>query len=198
MKFKLMTITIILIFLTGCVSYKAVGKFENYNEVFVGNVNANLMTGGGKFDITAVNSNINCSGVALPPDKRPLSGMIDCSGQEGNASGTCSDGRSLSMRYYAANSCIRGYGKGSTADGIGFQFAFGMSQEEALSILDTLANEVKDKSAYPAGQNKQTENTELKNEDVDAKTKEAEDKCKKIGLKTKTEKFNKCVLENSR
>jgi hypothetical protein len=197
MKFKLIAITFLLILLTGCVSYKAVGKFENYNEVFVGNVNANLMTGGGKFDITAVNSNINCNGIASPPDKMPLSGLLDCSGQEGNGSGSCSDGRSLTMRWYA-NSCTRGYGKGATPDGIAFQFAFGLTQEEAMTTLDKLADEAKGKAAYPSGQSQNIEQPQNKSEDDSNKIRDAEDKCKKLGMKNKTEKFNKCVLENSR
>lgn len=192
MKFKLIAITLFLISLTGCVSYKAVGKFENYNEVFVGNVNANLMTGGGKFDITAVNSNVNCNGVASPPDKIPFN--LDCSGQEGNGNGLCSDGKIVNMRWYAT-SCTRGYGKGSTTDGISFNFAFGLTQEEAMNTLDKLADEVKSKANYPSPQI----NIEHEIVNVDEnKTKEAEEKCKKLGLKFKTEKFNKCVLENSR
>ena len=45
MKFKLIAIAIVLISLTGCITYKAVGKFENYDEVFIGfgeNVNENV------------------------------------------------------------------------------------------------------------------------------------------------------------
>ena len=195
MKFKLIAIAIVLLFLTGCVSYKAVGKFENYNEVFVGNINANLMTGGGKFEITAVNSNVNCNGVASPPDKMPLSGLLDCSGQEGNGNGTCSDGKMVNMRWYAT-SCTRGYGRGATTDGINFSFAFGLSQEEAMSSLDKLADDAKGKTSYPSTQNNVDSNVSQSIDD--SKTKDAEDKCKKLGLKVKTEKFNKCVLENSR
>lgn len=193
MKFKLIIITIVLMLLTGCVSYKAVGKFENYNEVFVGNINANLMTGGGKFEITAVNSNVSCNGVASPPDKIPFN--LDCSGQEGNGNGTCSDGKMVNMRWYAT-SCTRGYGRGATADGINFNFAFGLSQEEAMTTLDKLADDAKEKASYPSTQNS-LENNVSQSAD-DSKIKDAEDKCKKLGIKVKAEKFNECVLENSR
>jgi hypothetical protein len=193
MKFKVIAFLSVLFFLTGCVSYKAVGKFENYNEVFVGNVNANLMTGGGKFDITAVNSNVNCNGVASPPDKIPFN--LDCSGQEGNGNGSCSDGKMVNMRWYAT-SCTRGYGKGSTTDGINFNFAFGLTQEEAMNTLDKLAEESKGKANYPSTQSNLSNDASAKAENN--KTKEAEDKCKALGIKIKTEKFNKCVLENSR
>jgi hypothetical protein len=58
--------------LTGCVSYKAVGKFDDNSEILLGNVNHNLMAGGGKYEFTGVNTNINCAGIAARPDKYPF------------------------------------------------------------------------------------------------------------------------------
>ena len=49
---------------------------------------------------------------------------------------------------------------------------------------------------YPSTQSNEEANVSPSVDD--SKTKEAEDKCKKLGIKVKTEKFNKCVLENSR
>jgi hypothetical protein len=102
MKFKLIAIAIALISFTGCITYKAVGKFENYDEVFIGNVNHRiLLGGGGTFDITAVNSGVSCSGTAYKPDKILFN--FDCSGQEVNGDGVCTDGKTIKMRWYASS-----------------------------------------------------------------------------------------------
>ncbi len=162
--------------LSGCVSYKAVGKFDNNSDMFIGNVNHNLMVGGGKYEFTGINSNINCSGIASSPDKIPFG--IGCEGQEGNANGQCSDGRSLTMRWYAS-SCTTGYGNGNTSDGAKFQFTFGLTKEEALEALNKMIP-IKDSNLD------------------DSKLEIAKGNCRKQGFKEKTEEFNKCVLENSR
>jgi hypothetical protein len=194
MKFKLIAIAIVLISLTGCITYKAVGKFENYDEVFIGNVNHRiLLGGGGTFDITAVNSGVSCTGTAYKPDKIPFN--FDCSGQEGNGDGVCTDGKTIKMRWYAS-SCKTGYGKGTTSDGIIFNFAFGLTQDDAMVSLDKLATEAVGKKSYAP--TKQKEELENQSVNIDEKTKQAEEKCMKLGIKSKTEKFNKCVLENSR
>jgi hypothetical protein len=176
---KIILILCALLILSGCVSYKAVGKFDNNTDIFIGNVNHNLMAGGGKYEFTGVNSNINCSGIASSPDKIPFG--LGCTGQEGNANGQCSNGKALTMRWYAS-SCTTGYGHGNTSDGTRFQFTFGLTKEEAMEALNKMTET--------------TESTAAKSNEF--KILRAADNCKKQGFKDKTEEFNKCVLESSR
>lgn len=175
---RLLCAVFLSLFLTGCISYKAVGKFDDNSEVLIGNVNHNLMGGGGKYEFTGVNTNINCTGIAARPDKYPLG--LGCNGQEGNASGSCSDGKALNMRWYAS-SCTTGYGNGAKSDGTRFQFTFGLTKEEAMASLNKLLNDVEEAP-------KKAESYKINR---------AVDNCKKIGIKEKTEEFSKCVLDNS-
>lgn len=164
--------------ISGCVSYKAVGKFDDNSEILLGNVNHNLMAGGGKYEFTGVNTNINCAGIAARPDKYPFG--LGCEGQEGNANGVCSDGKALTMRWIAT-SCTTGYGAGAKSDGNRFHFTFGLNKEEAMASLNKLLNDVEDASKKADSY----------------KTDRAVDNCKKMGLKEKTEEFSKCVLDSS-
>jgi len=178
-KIKCALLVLIALFgISGCVSYKAVGKFDNNEEFWIGNVNHNLMMGGGKYEFTGVSSNVNCSGIAASPDKIPLS--LNCAGQEGNANGTCSNGKTLTMRWYA-KTCTTGYGNGATSSGDKFTFTFGLTKEEAMEALNSMLEQ----------------NENAKNNAKMVKINEASEKCKKLGLVDKTEEFKKCVLDNS-
>lgn len=172
-------ILISLLFVTGCVNYKAVGKFDNNSEVLIGNVNHNLMTGGGKYELTSVSTGISCNGVAKKPDRYPPFGL--CAGQEGDAIGACSDGRRLDMRWYAT-SCTTGYGMGSASDGNAFRFTFGLSKEEALDALNRMLDEVETSKAS----------------DAKSAEKLAEEECLSLGRVAGTDEFRRCVLEKLR
>jgi len=167
----------ILLSLSGCVTYKAVGKFDNNSDVFIGNVSHNLMGGGGKYEFTNVNSEITCTGIASRPDKVPFN-LIGCEGQSGLANGVCSDGKRLNMRWYAST-CTTGYGFGSSNDGSKFRFTFGLTKENAMSSLDIMLEEI-DKSNISLSKESQ---------------KDAIEECKKKGIQEKTEEFSRCVLE---
>ena len=169
----------VLVFgLSGCVSYKAVGKLDDQSEVFVGNVAHNLMTGGGKVEFSGVNSGISCEGIADRPDKYPLLG--GCAGQEGNARARCNDGRYIQARWYAT-SCTTGYGRGATGDQVPFTFTFGLTKEEALDALNLMLA------------SKENSSTKIQ----ENKTRVAIDICKSKGLKEESSDFKICVLEKS-
>ena len=51
------------LFTSGCsATYPVVGSFDDYNEVFLGTVNANLMNGTSFIDVRARNSGAQCKG----------------------------------------------------------------------------------------------------------------------------------------
>lgn len=140
-----LALPLVAVILTGCiVEYKVVGKFDDYNEVFIGTVKNNVSTGGAIFQIEAINSKVSCDGVAGRPDYM----SIGCAGQSGRGEAVCTDGRSLKFNWYGT-SCYKGYGKGVSSDGIKFQFAFGQNEETAKADLDKLLAEVSNKPEYP-------------------------------------------------
>lgn len=133
--------------ISGCViESKALVKFDDYNEVFVGQVKHNIATGGAIFNTEAVNTKVTCNGVADKPDYLPFS--LGCAGQSGSGEATCSDGRTAKFRW-EATSCKSGFGKGFTQDGIKFQLAFGLTDELARDELNKILSESKEKADFP-------------------------------------------------
>lgn len=151
--FKFLLIALIPLSFTSCeLHYKAVGKFDDYNEVFVGDVVHDPLVGGASFNVEAVNSKIKCEGYGRRPDYMPFS--LGCAGQRGRGDATCSDGRKVTMEW-VATSCSTGYGKGVTADGVNFKFAFGMNEELANKELEKLQASSQDQPSLPVYNPKQ-------------------------------------------
>ena len=146
-------LTVTCFSLSGCeLEYKAVGRFDDYDEAFIGTVKADPLVGGAVFHIEQVNSKIACDGEAGQPDYIPFS--LGCAGQRGHGDATCTDGRKIQFKW-TATSCNTGYGKGTSQDGINFQFAFGQSEELANQELEKLTALGKDKPALPVYNPKQ-------------------------------------------
>jgi S1-C subfamily serine protease len=124
---------IIALSMTGCVSYPAIGMFQDYNEVLYGTVNANLLVGSSDFTMTGKVTGLKCEGSSnvtyIPP-------MGQCKGQRGDLFATCTDGRSITGQWFA-QSCTKGYGRGKDSYGNIFAFTFGMSEQEAEMRLKT-------------------------------------------------------------
>ena len=162
-KLKLFILAIILISIQGCVTYKAVGRFEQYNEVLTGNVNANLISGGGSFKLFGENTGVECSGEAWVTNM-----ALTCSGQRGEIHADCTDGRVLNGTY-RPTSCTAGYGEGEDNFGSKFSFNFGLSEKEALSkVRFELANaagrpSLPTSQMYNSTSQVQLKNIELKN-----------------------------------
>lgn len=138
--------------ITGCVSYKAIGVFQDYNEVLYGTVKANLLVGGSNFSLKGENSGLTCDGSTnvtyIPP-------FGVCRGQKGDVFATCSDGRSLSGEWFA-QSCTRGFGKGKDSYNNIFAFTFGMPEEEARERLSLELDASKSKPELPGYRPKET------------------------------------------
>lgn len=118
--------------LGGCATYKTVGSFDNYNEVFYGTVNANLFTGGGSFTMEGQRTKMKCQGTASPPTYYPPFAL--CDGQRGTVQGTCDDGRFLGG-IWVASGCTTGMVMGKDSDGQQFMFTFGMNENEAQALI---------------------------------------------------------------
>jgi S1-C subfamily serine protease len=131
---------------TGCATYKAVGRFANYNEVLIGDVGHNLLSGSATFKLEGKVSGIKCEGgstVTYIPN------IWTCTGQKGEVFGTCSDGRTFSGRW-VATSCTKGFGKGKDSMGNTLVFTFGLSEQEAISKLESELQASKDKPILPS------------------------------------------------
>ena len=150
------------LFTSGCsATYPVVGSFDDYNEVFLGTVNANLMNGTSFIDVRAKNSGAQCKGgsrVLLIPASNYIAGAFlipYCGGQKGIAELSCDDGRQV-LATWTADSCTSGYGTGTDRRGARFQFAFGMSETDALSRFQTQAVAAASRPALPEYRPKET------------------------------------------
>lgn len=127
-----------------------VGKYEEFNEVFIGTVNSDLMTGTAVIEVETVPSKMKCNGNSritfIPASNYFLPGY--CGGQKGVATLMCS----LTGRVdatFTAKSCTKGYGTGYDKEGRLFAFTFGFKEEEAKIEIDRLMAEVKNKPELP-------------------------------------------------
>ena len=130
---KLLAIVVLGLLLTNCtVKYNVVGKYEEFNEVFIGTVNSDLMTGTAVIEVETVPSKMKCNGNSritfIPASNYFIPGY--CAGQKGVATLMCS----LTGRVegtFTATSCTKGYGTGYDKKGRMFAFTFGLKEEEA-------------------------------------------------------------------
>jgi hypothetical protein len=115
---------LLFLWIAGCATYGAVGLDERRQEIFAGEVNANLLAGGSNFKLIGRTSGILCSGVTNVTQL-----AITCQGQKGDVFATCNDGTTLKGEWYA-QSCTTGIGQ--IVDSLGGQFAFkfGLSDSE--------------------------------------------------------------------
>ncbi len=119
--------------LTACTtSYKLAGKFDNFNEVFVGDLNHDVFAGVAKITAQTERSGIVCNGGSKVKYIPPFS--FNCRGQKGTASLRCTDGRNIEAEW-TAHSCSTGYGQGADQEGNRFSFVFGLTEEEARREL---------------------------------------------------------------
>jgi hypothetical protein len=94
-------ISIIWILSSGCsLKYPVIGSFNNYNEVFKGQVDANLMTGTGYVEARGEVTGVKCTGFAKITYIPPISYILPiCEGQKGISTLKCDDGRIIEGNY---------------------------------------------------------------------------------------------------
>jgi hypothetical protein len=143
--FLLMVITAI----TGCTikNYKVIGYFENYNEIFVGEVNFDLIASRGNFTVEGKVSNIKCEG-EITLVHIPQVSLFSGEGWSGTIFGTCSDKRTLEGSYITT-SRGRGFGQGFDNIGNKLTFRFGLSEREVETEIKNLLQMLKDKPPLP-------------------------------------------------
>ena len=152
-----------LLFLTAActANYPVVGSFDEYNEVFIGEVNHNLASGTAFIEVEAKNSGIRCSGdshVVHVPASNYIAGAFlipYCTGQKGKAYLSCDDGRFIDSTW-TADSCTSGYGYGTDERGARFQFAFGMSEDEAFRRFEAEGQQAEARPEFPVYRPRET------------------------------------------
>lgn len=110
--------------LAGCAQYKVVGAFDDYNEIFVGDVQHNLLVGRAHIVAKGEVTGLVCEGDSHVTS---INLSSNCRGQRGVAELSCSDGRKVKGDW-EAESCTSGYGLGEDDRGNTFVFAFGASE----------------------------------------------------------------------
>jgi len=148
---KLLGIMVLGLLLGGCTTtYQVVGKYEEFNEVFIGTVNSDLMNGTAFIEVETVPSKMKCTGDSritfVPASNYIIPGY--CGGQKGVATLMCS----LTGRVdatFTAKSCTKGYGTGYDKKGRMFAFTFGMKKEDAEIEIARLMQDVQDKPKLP-------------------------------------------------
>jgi S1-C subfamily serine protease len=145
MRFAVVAPALLLSALAGCAQYKVVGAFDDYNEIFVGDVDANLLLGGGTIRARGEVTGMTCEGTAHLTSI-PWHGA--CHGQRGKALLTCSDGRRIESEY-RSESCTTGSGVGEDDRGNTFVFAFGLDEAEARRFVRRESKRAEKKPALP-------------------------------------------------
>ena len=145
-----------IIALAACtVTYPVIGRFDDYKEVMVGTVDADLFAGASVIHARAQHSGFECGGTSrvlfIPASNYLIPGY--CKGQKGDANLNCSDGRHIRATWEALG-CTRGKGSGYDQNGARFAFTFGMSEREAEQYIATAKVEVADKPELPVYQPK--------------------------------------------
>ncbi len=144
----------------GCATYPVVGRFADYNEVFLGTVDHSLMDGT-SFIQVKTRTGVSCTGTSrvihIPRASRWATafGIPYCKGQRGDARLRCSNGRVVGADW-EAETCTTGSGYGFDTDGNKFEFAFGMSEAEAQSRFQQASAEVASKPGAPGYVPKET------------------------------------------
>lgn len=130
-------ISVILLTCNACtVKYPVVGSFEEYNEVFKGNVVADLSKGTAYIEVEGKVSNVRCYGNAKVTYIPLISYFLPvCEGQSGIANLRCYDGRIFEATYTILSCGGTGYGSGFDQKGNRVTFTFGMAEAEAQEYI---------------------------------------------------------------
>ena len=159
---------IILIFpvIAGCSQKLHIaGSFQDFNEVFSGDmVHNTLEGGGGSVNITGRNTKFSCNGFAKPPHIIP--NVFSCAGQKGLAEATCTDGRILKLDW-TASSCNDGYANGTDQDMNRVNLFFSTDKTYINEKFSLFENETLSKPRLPpvgTSKNIQTENSNINSE----------------------------------
>ncbi len=143
---------LLVMLLQSCVTYPALGVFQDFNEVMYGEVNTNLLVGGSDFRLEGKITGLTCQGSSnityIPP-------FGQCKGQRGEIFAACTDGRSITGEWFG-QSCTTGYGRGKDSYGNAFAFTFGMAESDAQAQLKAQLAVSSRKPDLPAYNPKQT------------------------------------------
>jgi len=130
----------------GCVAdYRVVGGFEEFNEVFAGNLSHNSTTGRGAVTLQSQSSHLFCQG-ATYEDVSAI--QIGCKGRNGKASVACTDGRRLIFDW-RLETCGTGVGRGYDQTGAALSFEFLTKDESANKAVRQLMQGGTEKPALP-------------------------------------------------
>jgi len=117
--------------------------YDDYKEVFEGTATSYGSFRPSTVDVRSRIARTRCVGITLskvvPPDVDPPK---FCDGMLGMGELSCSDGRTIQIRWAAEEACDRGYGEGQDSDGNRLRLAYGGSEERARAIAkDALASQ---------------------------------------------------------
>lgn len=116
--------------LSGCISYRIAGQFEQSGTPFYGTVSVS-MGGTGKIDVATLDGKVTCAGTSTVT-KRPS--LYSTVGGQGTATATCSDGTSFKIDFIQVRES-GGHGQGIDSDGKIVKIFFDTSESRAKSNM---------------------------------------------------------------
>lgn len=141
---KLMILLLITVpLLTACTA-NVIGKFDDYNEIFSGTIDLDLM-GHGIIKVKSTPSNITCKGkgwVTFIPASSYWLGT--CKGQRGEAELTCDDGRTVTGDW-VCEACTRVRGEGKTNLNENITFFITPSKKRLEKVTEEYKNDTAEK-----------------------------------------------------
>lgn len=142
-KILALLIAAVPLFAAGCTA-NVVGKYDDYNEIFTGNIDLD-MAGGGYIEVISEPSKIKCKGygqLTYVPLSSHFTGM--CKGQRGIAELTCSDGRNVSGEW-VCKKFVEIEGSAITDANENITFYIEKSDKKAQAKKELYIQETKDK-----------------------------------------------------
>jgi hypothetical protein len=127
---------------------KVVGNYENYNELFVGDIGRSLRDGVELVRLDMRNSGATCTGAMRHADDWPneLPDPLGvCLSRIANGAVKCTDGRELTLSWRATE-CRTAHGSGFDRDGGTVTFIIGLDDRKTEAQAAMLANQL---SPYP-------------------------------------------------
>lgn len=110
--------------------------FEDYKEVLEGTATSYGSFRPSTIDVSSRIGRSRCVGITLskvvPPDVDP---PHFCDGMLGMGELSCSDGRTIQIRWAAEEACDRGYGEGQDSEGNRLRLVYGGSEKRAGVIV---------------------------------------------------------------
>lgn len=144
--FCVIFLLILPVFVSGCRA-NVVGKYNDYNEIFAGTIDLDLL-GNGFIDVVTYPSNVSCKGKGTLTYMSPQGSLGMCKGQAGDAEIKCSDGRVITGEW-ECQKWVRITGTATTNTDEDITFYIEKSNKKSELMKEKYLADVKQKPLLP-------------------------------------------------